>query len=83
MSQTEPVAELNESFSQPGVSAPPPFGGSARTIVVTVDPQRLQSYGMSPDEVFGPVDRYCKAHPQSPVSDATEAMTREIIARRR
>src|SRR6476619_7500250 len=28
----------------PGVSAPPPFGGSARTIVITVDPQRLQSY---------------------------------------
>lgn len=37
--------------SLPGVSAPPPFGGSARTIVVTVDPQRLQSYGMSPEEV--------------------------------
>jgi multidrug efflux pump subunit AcrB len=35
----------------PGVSAPPPFGGSARTIVVTVDPQRLQSYGMSPEEI--------------------------------
>src|SRR3954451_23851668 len=35
----------------PGVSAPPPFGGSARTVVVTLDPQRLQSYGMSPDEV--------------------------------
>lgn len=35
----------------PGVSAPPPFGGSARTIVITVDPQRLQSYGMSPEEV--------------------------------
>src|SRR5213080_3743245 len=25
----------------PGVSAPPPFGGSARTIVVNVDPDRL------------------------------------------
>ncbi|HEX6985645.1 MAG TPA: efflux RND transporter permease subunit, partial [Planctomycetaceae bacterium] len=35
----------------PGVSAPPPFGGSARTVVVTVDPQRLQAYGMSPEEV--------------------------------
>jgi multidrug efflux pump subunit AcrB len=38
--------------SLPGVSAPPPFGGSARTIVVTIDPQRLQSYGMSPDEAI-------------------------------
>lgn len=35
----------------PGVSAPPPFGGSQRTIVVTVDPQRLNAYGMSPEEV--------------------------------
>lgn len=35
----------------PGVSAPPPFGGNARTIVVTVDPDRLRSYQMSPQEV--------------------------------
>jgi multidrug efflux pump subunit AcrB len=38
--------------SLPGVSAPPPFGGSARSIVISVDPQRLQSHGMSPDEVI-------------------------------
>ena len=36
----------------PGVSAPPPFGGNARTIVVNLKPDRLKSYGMSPDEVF-------------------------------
>src|SRR5574340_448974 len=35
----------------PGVSAPPPFGGNQRTIVVTVDPDRLRSYQMSPQEV--------------------------------
>src|SRR4029079_16849587 len=35
----------------PGVSAPPPFGGSQRTVVVRVDPDRLRSYKMSPDEV--------------------------------
>src|SRR5438876_7147220 len=35
----------------PGVSAPPPFGGSARTIVIHADPDRLRSYSMSPDEV--------------------------------
>ncbi len=35
----------------PGVSAPPPFGGSQRTMVVRVDPARLRSYGMAPDEV--------------------------------
>lgn len=35
----------------PGVSAPPPFGGSARTIVVNVKPDRLKALGMSPDEI--------------------------------
>ena len=35
----------------PGVSAPPPFGGSPRTIVVSVDPDRLRAYDMCPDEV--------------------------------
>ncbi len=35
----------------PGVSAPPPFGGNARSIVVNLKPERLKSYHMSPDEV--------------------------------
>src|SRR6195256_2556797 len=33
-----------------GVSAPPPFGGSQRTIVVRVDPEKLRQYRLSPDE---------------------------------
>jgi multidrug efflux pump subunit AcrB len=36
----------------PGVSAPPPFGGNQRTIVVSVDPDRLRAYRMSPAEVI-------------------------------
>ncbi len=36
----------------PGVSAPPPFGGSQRTVVVRVDPDRLKAYGLSPDGVI-------------------------------
>jgi multidrug efflux pump subunit AcrB len=35
-----------------GLTSPPPFGGSQRTIVLRVDPDRLRSYGMSPDEVI-------------------------------
>ena len=35
----------------PGVSAPPPFGGNQRTIVITVNPDRLRSYNLSPDAV--------------------------------
>jgi multidrug efflux pump subunit AcrB len=34
-----------------GLTSPPPFGGSQRTIVIRVDPDRLRSYGMGPDEV--------------------------------
>src|SRR5712691_5687036 len=36
----------------PGVSAPPPFGGNQRTIVISVDPDRLRAYRMSPEEVI-------------------------------
>ncbi|HET6216390.1 MAG TPA: efflux RND transporter permease subunit [Acidobacteriaceae bacterium] len=35
----------------PGVSSPPPFGGNQRTIVINVDPQKMQAYGLSPDKV--------------------------------
>src|SRR6202041_3523559 len=35
----------------PGVSSPPPFGGNQRTIVINVDPQKMQAYGLSPDNV--------------------------------
>ena len=35
-----------------GVTSPPPFGGSQRTIVIRVDPDRLRSYGMAPDDVI-------------------------------
>jgi multidrug efflux pump subunit AcrB len=35
-----------------GLTSPPPFGGSQRTIVIRVDPDRLRSYGMAPEEVM-------------------------------
>ena len=59
-SETRSVDEISDlalfrirpMFSRlPGVSAPPPFGGTARSVVVHVDPDKLRSYGMSPDEV--------------------------------
>src|ERR1043166_9878479 len=33
-----------------GLTSPPPFGGSQRTIVIRVEPDRLRSYGMAPDD---------------------------------
>ncbi len=39
----------------PGVSAPPPFGGNQRTIVITIDPDKLQQYRISPEEAIAAV----------------------------
>ncbi|RPE08087.1 efflux RND transporter permease subunit [Chitinophaga lutea] len=35
----------------PGVSAPPPFGGNQKTVLVTVDPEKLRGHNLSPDQV--------------------------------
>src|SRR5215468_4236280 len=43
--------------SLPGVSAPPPFGGNQRTIVITLDPGKLQQYQISPDEAIAAVSK--------------------------
>jgi multidrug efflux pump subunit AcrB len=40
-----------------GVSSPPPFGGNIRSIVVNVDPDRLRSYNLSPQDVVDAIDR--------------------------
>src|SRR6266536_1120979 len=59
-SETRGVAEIQDLAlfrvrpmfaTLPGVSAPPPFGGSQRTVIVRADPGRLRQYGMSPEEV--------------------------------
>jgi len=41
----------------PGVSAPPPFGGSARTIVVNVKPDRMRACNLSPDDIVQAVSQ--------------------------
>src|SRR5256884_775146 len=41
----------------PGVSAPPPFGGNQRTIVVHVNPDRLRAHHLSPDDVVSALEQ--------------------------
>ena len=51
--QDQALFKVRPMFSSlPGVSAPPPFGGSARSIVIRANPDRLRAYGISPDEVI-------------------------------
>lgn len=35
----------------PGVSAPPPFGGNQKTVIIKVNPDKLRDYHLSADEV--------------------------------
>jgi multidrug efflux pump subunit AcrB len=59
-SETRSINELSDLMlfrirpilaSLPGTSAPQPFGGSLRSIVVSLDPERLRAYNLSPQEV--------------------------------
>lgn len=50
--QDQALVKVRPMFAAiPGVSAPPPMGGSQRTIVVRVDPDRLKDLRLSPDDV--------------------------------
>jgi multidrug efflux pump subunit AcrB len=35
----------------PGVSAPPPFGGNQKTVLITVDPDKIRNYHLTPEQV--------------------------------
>src|SRR5947207_1042174 len=59
-SETRTVGQLQDAAlnlvrplfaTLPGVSAPPPFGGSARTIVINLQPDRIKAYDLSPAEL--------------------------------
>ncbi len=65
-SQTKTAAELQDLAlnrvrplfaTLPGVSAPPPFGGNQRTIVVRLDPDKLRQYGVSPEAAIDAVNK--------------------------
>jgi multidrug efflux pump subunit AcrB len=50
--QDQALNRVRPSFATlPGVSAPPPFGGSSRGIIVNVNPERMRAYGLSPDDI--------------------------------
>jgi multidrug efflux pump subunit AcrB len=76
-SQTASLAQMQDVastrvrplFSQiPGASAPSPFGGNERTVVVRVDPTRMKSYALTPDEIVAALVRNNKVSPAGAVS---------------
>ena len=54
-----------------GVSAPPPFGGSQRTVVVRADPDRLRAYNLSADDVVKKLTEGNTIAPSGQIRDAT------------
>jgi hypothetical protein len=62
--QDQALNRVRPAFATlPGVSAPPPFGGSSRGIIVNVNPERMRAYGLSPDDI---VQALAKGNPISP-----------------
>ncbi|MES2390923.1 MAG: efflux RND transporter permease subunit [Acidobacteriota bacterium] len=55
----------------PGVSAPPPFGGNQRTIVVNLDPDKLKQYGISPEQAISAVSTGSVVAPAGNLYDGT------------
>lgn len=50
--QTMVLTKIRPMFATiPGITAPAPFGGNIRSIVVSIDPKALQSNGLSAEEV--------------------------------
>ena len=41
----------------PGLSAPPPFGSNARSVLINVNPEKLRMYNLSADEVVQAIAR--------------------------
>ena len=75
-SKTATVAEMQDAAlnlvrplfgTLPGVSAPPPFGGAPRTIIVNLKPDRLSAYNLSPDDI---VSAMCSANCITPSGQA-------------
>ena len=41
----------------PGLSAPPPFGSNARSVIIKVDPLKMREYNLSPEAVVAALGR--------------------------
>lgn len=51
--QDKALFKIRPMFASiPGVSAPPPFGGNQRTVVIRADPDRMRGYNLAADDVI-------------------------------
>jgi len=52
------VTRVRPMFSTvAGLSAPPPFGANSRSVVVSVDPEKLRQFNLSPDQIVEAISK--------------------------
>lgn len=57
-----------------GVSAPPPFGGNQRTVLIKADPERLRSYNVTADEIVTAIAKNNTIFPSGVMRTADKAV---------
>src|SRR5512133_2649052 len=82
-SETRPLGEISDlalfkvrpMFSTlPGVSAPPPFGGSAKTVIIKVDPEKIRDYNLSADDIVQSLAKFNVISPAGNIRVGDETM---------
>ncbi len=65
----------------PGVSSAAPFGGNQRTVVVHLDPEKLRSYHLSPEDVMAALNKGNSVWPSgnARIKDRTPIVTVDSI----
>jgi len=56
--QTLVLTKIRPMFVEiPGITAPAPFGGNTRSIVVNIDPEAMQANGLSPEDITAAITK--------------------------
>ncbi len=58
----------------PGVSAPPPFGGNQKTVIIKLNPDKIRDYHLSPDDVVQALARSNSISPAGNIRVGDETM---------
>lgn len=72
------ITRVRPLFAQvPGLTAPPPFGSNARSVLINVSPEKLRAFNLSADEVVQAMVRNNATSPSGDVAiDSTMYITR-------
>lgn len=58
----------------PGVSAPPPFGGNQKTVIIKVNPEKIRDYNLSADDIVESLAKFNVISPAGNIRVGDETM---------